>query len=142
MCRSKVESPPDGRRCPSNTSRSRSGTATAQTGTERPKRRPPIRQPNPRKATPGDWVRWAYRRAARDAGWQDGDLVPLRMVRDLIPGIPRDEVDKALDAFYDDPGIRFALHGEANQKALTDDDRRAELWSGGERRHYMSLAPI
>lgn len=78
-------------------------------------------------------VRAAYFRAAR----KPGAWVGLGAIRRRLEGVPRQEVDAALDRMIGTPGVH--LISEANQKTLTEDDRKAAVKIGGEPKHLLAI---
>lgn len=80
-----------------------------------------------------DRIRAAYRKlATRPRGW-----VGLADLRRQLDGISDREVDEALRALFRSPHAN--LVPESNQKALTDEDRRAAVRIGGEDKHLLSI---
>lgn len=61
----------------------------------------------------------------------------LRRLRELLTGPDREAVDRTLAELHAAREIR--LIPEANQKILTDADRSAALWLGGEYRHLIAI---
>lgn len=131
MCRSKAESPPDGRRCPSSSSRSRSKTAATatQTGTEKPRQRPP----DPHTASTTDE---AVSRAVTELG-TPGTYVPLAAVRARLKHLSRAELDSALERMAMSRRIRLmaALH----RMSLSAEDHAAAINWGDEPRHLIRV---
>ena len=77
-----------------------------------------------------------------EAGYT-GDWMPLRAVRDRINSYEdvtwtRDQVDTALTQLLASHEAR--LTPECNQKALTDADRDAATWIGGQHHHHITFA--
>ncbi|MCD0444120.1 hypothetical protein LO763_10840 [Glycomyces sp. A-F 0318] len=65
------------------------------------------------------------------------DWVPLLVLRERLDGEDRAEVDKALTELH---ATREAeLIPESNQMSLTDADREAAIWLGGEYRHLIGI---
>lgn len=78
-------------------------------------------------------VRAAYRQLAAEPGaW-----VALARLRAELPDMPRDEQDAALTAIA--RGAGGALAPESNQKTLTQHDRAAAAWHGGQWKHLLSI---
>ncbi|GAA1343294.1 hypothetical protein GCM10009660_31650 [Catellatospora bangladeshensis] len=76
-------------------------------------------------------VESAYRALAP----RPGDAVPLRALREHLDDVPTDRLDRALTALADRPDVH--LRAEADQKSLTEQDRRAALVLGGSPRHTL-----
>jgi hypothetical protein len=72
--------------------------------------------------------------AARPGAW-----VGLAGLRAALPGVSRQAFDAALLRLDVKPHVY--LIPEANQKALTDADRRAAIHVGGEDKHLLSIRP-
>ncbi|BCI53407.1 hypothetical protein NIIDNTM18_26850 [Mycolicibacterium litorale] len=79
-------------------------------------------------------VRQAYARLVRSPGGWLG----LAALRDALDDVPRDDLDSALVALYQQPGV--SLIPEENQKALTDADDAAAVRIGGQRKHLIAMA--
>lgn len=78
-------------------------------------------------------IRQAYRKlVSRPRGW-----VGLVDLRRQLDGISDQAVDAALTAMF--RSQRANLVPESNQKALTDEDRRAAVHVGGEDKHLLSI---
>lgn len=81
-----------------------------------------------------DRIRGAYRQLApRSGGW-----VALTALRGALPDVPRADLDAALVALYQQPGV--SLIPEENQKALTEDDDAAAVHIGGQRKHLIAIS--
>lgn len=78
-------------------------------------------------------VRGAYLRVAG----RYGEWVGLADLRAALDGVPRDDVDTALERLASQPGVH--VQGETNQQALTDADRAAALRLGGADRHAVKI---
>lgn len=78
-------------------------------------------------------VETAYRLLAP----RPGDTVSLRALREHLDDVPTNRLDRALTALADRPGVH--LRSEADQKSLTEQDRRAALVLGGSPRHTLVL---
>ncbi|MQY20164.1 hypothetical protein [Nocardia macrotermitis] len=78
-------------------------------------------------------VEAAYAQLSRGSG----KPVRLTALRDRLDGIPKREIDRALDklARREDVNVR----AEADQKTLTDRDREAAVVLGGTARHLLSI---
>ncbi len=78
-------------------------------------------------------VEAAYAQLSRGSG----KPVRLTDLRDRLDGIPKREIDRALDtlARREDVNVR----AEADQKTLTDRDREAAVVLGGTARHLLSI---
>jgi hypothetical protein len=81
----------------------------------------------------GHRVETAYRALAS----RPGDAVPLRALRERLDDVPTDRLDRALTALADRPDVH--LRAEADQKSLTEQDRRAALVLGGTPRHTLMI---
>jgi hypothetical protein len=80
-----------------------------------------------------DQIRGAYAGLATERGaW-----VSLTRLRAALPGLPKDDIDKALVRLGKEPDVN--LEPEANQKRLTAEDRRAAVRIGGEYRHLLAI---
>lgn len=66
-----------------------------------------------------------------------GDWLPLRSLRDHLASTDRDELDKALTDLHTERAVE--LIPESNQKTLTEADRAAAIWLGGEHRHLIGI---
>ncbi|GAB2933680.1 hypothetical protein ACFMQL_05800 [Nonomuraea fastidiosa] len=79
--------------------------------------------------------------AIRDAYWnlarEPQDWVLLTHVRARLKDVPREEVDDALRRLEQSPGVHLAP--EADQKTLTDEDRRAAVLIGGVDKHLLAI---
>jgi hypothetical protein len=91
----------------------------------------PEDEPDP--ATLGERIVAAFQELAGD----DPDWVPLLALRERLDGEDRAEVDKALTELHSVREIE--LIPESNQKTLTDADREAAIWLGGEYRHLIGI---
>ena len=72
-----------------------------------------------------------------------GDWLPLRAIRDRIASYQdtdwsRADIDAALADLLGSHSARIIP--ESNQKTLTDADRAAAIWLGGQHRHLISFA--
>jgi hypothetical protein len=79
-------------------------------------------------------IREAYTALAAEGG---SEWVPLRRLREHLNGIDRDELDKELTELLGAHAVR--LIPESNQKTLTEADREAALWIGGQYRHLIAI---
>lgn len=68
-----------------------------------------------------------------------GAWVGLRRLRDALPDIGRDDVDRELQRLYRDPDV--SLIPEENQKTLTDADRAASVRIGNKENHVIAIRP-
>jgi hypothetical protein len=66
-----------------------------------------------------------------------GDMVPLCDLREHLGDVPNGRLDAALASLADRPDVH--LWAEADQKSLTDQDRRAALSLGGSLRHTLVI---
>jgi hypothetical protein len=78
-------------------------------------------------------VRSAYALLARPAG----SWVGLVALREKLAGARRADVDAALERLASQPGVH--VQAEANQQALTDEDREAAVRFGGSARHLLKI---
>lgn len=80
-------------------------------------------------------------RAIRDAYHEltpgPGSWVGFAELRAALDGFDRDDVDAALRQLERDDDVQIVP--ESNQKALTERDREAALWIGGQHRHAISI---
>lgn len=87
----------------------------------------------PEPATVTERIRQAYRQLSpRPGGW-----VGLAPLRGELADVPRGDLDAALVALYQQPGV--TLIPEENQKALTDGDDAAAVRIGGQRKHLIAI---
>jgi hypothetical protein len=63
--------------------------------------------------------------------------IKLADLREQLDGVPREEVDRALDALARRPGVH--VRAEADQKTLTDRDREAAVVLGDTPRHLVLI---
>lgn len=77
-------------------------------------------------------VRVAYARLAKPGEW-----VGLVSLREELHGVPRTEVDTALERLTAAPGVH--LQGEPNRQALSDAHRAAALRVAGDDRHMLMI---
>lgn len=87
----------------------------------------------PAPATLGERIVAAFHELAGD----DPDWVPLLDLRERLGAEDRAEVDKALTELH--AAREIELIPESNQKTLTDADREAAIWLGGEYRHLIGI---
>lgn len=88
-----------------------------------------------RSGSTAERIRQAYQRlASRPGGW-----VALDALRGALPDVTRDDLDAALIALYQQPGV--GLIPEENQKALTEDTDAAAVRIGGQRKHLIAIEP-
>jgi len=73
----------------------------------------------------------------RELSGERASWVPLLALRKLLDGEERSEVDKYLQELLISREIQ--LIPEANQKTLTEADREAAIWVGGEYRHLIGI---
>jgi hypothetical protein len=91
----------------------------------------PVDEPEPESL--GDRILASYRELSGDpANW-----VPLLALRERLDGVDRSEVDKSLVELH--AAREIELIPESNQKTLSDDDREAAIWLGGEFRHLIGI---
>lgn len=69
-----------------------------------------------------------------------GDTVSLRALREHLDDVRADRLDQALTALADRPDVH--LRAEADQKSLTDQDRRSALMLGGSPRHTLVIEAV
>jgi hypothetical protein len=67
------------------------------------------------------------------------EFVSIAALRDQLPDLPREQVDAVLDELY--RGQAINLIPRSNQLALTEAERAAALWIGGESKHLISIHP-
>ncbi|GAA1665540.1 hypothetical protein GCM10009830_08900 [Glycomyces endophyticus] len=89
--------------------------------------------PEPAAETLADKIIAAYQELTGDSA----DWVPLLALRERLDDAAREEVDKVLAELHTLREIQ--LIPESNQKTLTDADRDAALWLGGEHRHLIGI---
>ncbi|RBQ17196.1 hypothetical protein DP939_26900 [Spongiactinospora rosea] len=89
--------------------------------------------PEPASADLTQSIRDAYWRLAREPQ----DWVLLTELRPLLGDAPRDQVDEALRLLGQVSGVHFTP--EADQKTLSEDDRRAAVFIGGESKHLLAI---
>lgn len=82
---------------------------------------------------PADRIRAAYDQIAK----QPGDWVSLTDLRGRLGGMSRQEQDQALLEMALSFGATFVP--EDNQKTLTDEDREAAIFLGGELKHLIGI---
>lgn len=88
-------------------------------------------------ASPADQVRAAYQSLASEQGaW-----VSLARLRDALPGMSRQEQDRAIKSLYDN-SEDVNIVPENNQKSLTQAQRDAALRFGGQDKHLISIFRI
>ncbi|PRY54060.1 hypothetical protein [Glycomyces artemisiae] len=90
-------------------------------------------EPEPVAETLADRIIATYRELTGDTA----DWVPLLALRERLDDAVREEVDKVLAELHTLREIQ--LIPESNQKTLTDADRAAALWLGGESRHLIGI---
>ncbi len=78
-------------------------------------------------------VEAAYAELTRGSGAPVG----LATLRDRLDGVPKGEVDRALEMLASRPGVH--VRAEADQKTLTDEDREAAVVLGGTSRHLLMI---
>jgi hypothetical protein len=90
-------------------------------------------QPVPDTSSTEDLIRKAYRELRR----RPGDWVRLADVRDQLTGQDRTDVDEALKALADQPGVQLIPWD--NRNALEPRDHDAALRYGGEQNHAIRI---
>lgn len=88
------------------------------------------------KEPSGDIVE-RIRGAYLDLGGRMGAWVGFAELREALPDIARDDMDKALHELELQPSV--SIVPESNQKTLTAADREAALWIGGEHKHFLAI---
>jgi hypothetical protein len=86
-------------------------------------------------------IRGAVRTAYGNLAEYPGDFVPVRELRDLLPGVPRGRLDAELVGMY--RGQAVNLVSQANQEALLKADREGAVHMGefiGDK-HRISISP-
>lgn len=78
-------------------------------------------------------VEAAYAELARGSGAS----VSLAALRNRLDGVPRGEVDRALEKLARRPGVH--VRAEPDQKTLTDEDQAAAVVLGGTPRHLLMI---
>jgi hypothetical protein len=68
---------------------------------------------------------------------EPGAWVSLKRLRPLFKGVPKADLDNALERLLKSPDVN--LEPESNQKTLKDADRRAAVKIGGEPRHLLAI---
>jgi hypothetical protein len=81
----------------------------------------------------------AVRAAYAEAAPGPGEWVGLADLRRRLAGVPREEVDAALDRMFGTPGVR--LVPEDDQKSLTAQDRAAGVRIGAKDVHLLAIGP-
>lgn len=71
---------------------------------------------------------------------QTGRTVSLRHIRESLPEIGREDLDKVLDEMSLLPDV--SLLPEPNRKALSEADREAAVMIGGQDRHGIAIEPV
>ncbi|WP_405139122.1 hypothetical protein [Nocardia sp. NBC_01388] len=66
-----------------------------------------------------------------------GTPIRLTLLRERLGGVPRDEVDRAIELLARREGVH--VRAESDQKTLTDDDRNAAILLGGTPRHLLAI---
>lgn len=78
-------------------------------------------------------IREAYQAvAARPGAW-----VSLADIRHKLADVPRAELDAALRGLEREPDVNIVP--QSNQKALDDDDERAAVTIGAQRKHFLAI---
>lgn len=75
----------------------------------------------------------AYERLAR----KTGDFVKIRLLREQLPLVRREELNRLLIELYREQAVN--LVPQSNQMALTPADRHAAVYVGGEYKHRISI---
>ncbi|MEU6250322.1 hypothetical protein [Glycomyces sp. NPDC047010] len=73
----------------------------------------------------------------RELSGEQASWIPLAALRKHLDGEEHSEVDKSLQELL--IARKIQLIPEANQKTLTDADRAAAVWVGGEYRHLIGI---
>lgn len=85
-----------------------------------------------RPDVPGQ-VEAAYAELTRGSG----KPVRLAVLRERLDGVPKDDVDRAIELLSHREGVH--VRAEADQKTLTDEDRAAAVVLGGTPRHLFMI---
>lgn len=81
----------------------------------------------------------AIREVVRRLTPNQGDRVSLVDVRAALPSdVPRAEVDAALKALVVEDHDTV-ITPQSNRKALSDDQRAAAVWVGGQEKHFIAV---
>ncbi|SMC99016.1 hypothetical protein [Kibdelosporangium aridum] len=89
-------------------------------------------------ASVADQIRHTVRSIAQEPGrWSSLGWVCLADLRERLPHVDREAMDRVLDELITDPDV--SLMAEMNQKALTDRDRAAAVMIGGKPRHLINV---
>ena len=78
-------------------------------------------------------VEAAYEQLTRGSGTP----VRLAALRERLDGVPRDDVDRAIELLSKREGVH--VRAESDQKTLTDEDRAAAVVLGGTPRHLLTI---
>jgi hypothetical protein len=97
---------------------------------------PAAGQPASAPAVSPDPVVEQVRRAYHQLADRPEGYVPLTALRDALPDVDHDQVDRALHTLLDDGGT---LEPEAFNHRVGDRERQAAVHVGGEDRHYLAL---
>lgn len=84
---------------------------------------------------PAEDLAGAIASAYRDNAVNEGDWVPLTLLRIALKNHPRQAVDDALESLFREG--RIGLIAEVNRKAMTAEDRDAAVHAGGEDKHLI-----
>jgi hypothetical protein len=93
----------------------------------------PLAELFPERQDPEQVVRAAYERAAGTPG----EWVGLARLREELDDVPRAEVDAALERLAAQPGVH--VRADSDRSALTDAQRAAAVWFGGDERHQIRI---
>jgi hypothetical protein len=80
------------------------------------------------------------RQAYHEAIPVPGRWIGLATLRQRVPDLSREEIDRALVRMLGTQGISLAP--ESNRKSLTEDDRAGALRVGGEDIHLLAIHPV
>ena len=72
------------------------------------------------------------------SGWQRGEFVSVRVIREALADVPRAELDAAMIAMF--VSRKVNLIPQSFQFGLTPADRDAAVKVGGESKHLVALA--
>lgn len=107
------------------------------TGAELADLYPPPAAPAPQETQETHDPQEAVHRAYRELVGETTDWVPLRRLREHLGETDRETLDQALTELLASHAIR--LIPESNQKTLTQADRDAAIWLGGQYQHLIAI---